>query len=420
MSQGPFALVDCNNFYVSCERVFQPHLERKPVMVLSNNDGCAVARSQEVKRLGIQMGAPLFEVRDLVEQHGIEVLSSNYALYGDMSQRVMKVASQFSPHCEVYSIDELFLDLSGFEHLDLEAYGRALQSKVRQWTGIPVSVGIGATKTLAKIANHCAKKNPFLCGVYHLDRDLDAVLKKMQVSEVWGIGPRWTQKLRALGIESAFDLARYDYRRIQQQFNVVLARTVLELQGLSCLPLEQVAPRKQIRVSRSFGSKVSDLKTMREALMNYTSRAAEKLRNQESRTQAVLVFLTTNPFNKKALQYKNSIAIQLPIETDDTVFLLKAALQGLNQIYRPGFVYKKVGVMLLDINREEPKQNDMFTQVDVFKRQKLMHVLDDCNQHFGRKTLHFAAQGFGRVWRMKQNQKSPDFTTDWNCLPKVR
>ena len=419
MSKGPFALVDCNNFYVSCERVFQPHLERKPVMVLSNNDGCAVARSQEVKRLGIQMGAPLFEVRDLVEQHGIEVLSSNYALYGDMSARVMKVASQFSPHCEVYSIDELFLDLSGFEHLDLEAYGRVLQSKVRQWTGIPVSVGIGATKTLAKIANHCAKKNPFLGGVYHL-QEKDVILNKMQVEDVWGIGPRWARKLRALGFESAGDLARCDYRRIQQQFNVVLARTVLELQGLSCLPLEQVAPRKQIRVSRSFGSKVSDLKTMREALMNFTSRAGEKLRNQESRTQAVLVFLTTNSFNKKALQYKNSIAIHLPIETDDTVFLLKAALQGLEQIYRPGFVYKKVGVMLLDINSQEPKQKDMFTQVDAMKRRKLMHVLDDCNQHFGRKTLHFATEGFQKKWRMRQENKSPNFTTDWECLPKVR
>ncbi len=421
MSEGPFALIDCNNFYVSCERVFQPDLNKRPVVVLSNNDGCAVARSNEAKRLGVGMGQPLFQFKDLVEAHRIQVLSSNYALYGDMSSRVMKVISQFSPLAEIYSIDEIFLDLRGFSHVDLVAYGRELKRMVWQWTGIPVSVGIGSTKTLAKVANRIAKKNPFHLGAYQLhEPDRQEALKGLDIEDVWGIGPRWARSLKACGIRSALDLASQDYRHIKRSYNVVLARTTLELQGTSCLALEQTQPKKQIRVSRSFGSKVSDFHLIREALTNFTARAGEKLRSQDSLTQALMVFVQTNRFDPKAKQYHNSCVMRLPIETDDTVLLLKASLAGLKQIYRPNYVYKKVGVILLDLKRESSEQQDLFLKVDALKRRKLMHVLDECNQQFERNALHFASEGYYDHWRMKQQTRTPRYTTHWHELAKVR
>lgn len=421
MAGGLFALIDCNNFYVSCERVFRPSLEKKPVVVLSNNDGCAVARSNEVKRLGVKMGAPLFEFKDLVERHQIEVLSSNYALYGDMSRRVMAILSQFSPSYEIYSIDEIFLDLQGFEHRDLLQYAKEIKATILQWTGIPVSVGIGPTKTLAKAANHIAKKNPFCRGVYSLQESARVEkLSALNVSDVWGVGPRWSKRLAALGVHTAYDLASQDYRYIKQQFSVVLARTVLELQGLSCLSLEQVVPRKQIRVSRSFGRPVNDFDTLREALTNFAARAAEKLRNQQSLTQGILIFVMTNRFKPSQPQYNNSIAISLPIETDDSVMLIKAAVQGLRAIYKDGYSYKKTGVMLLDLRQESCGQADMITRVDVAKRQKLMHALDDCNQMFGKKSLHFACEGFSGRWHMRQHSKTPSYTSCWDQLVQVR
>lgn len=417
MSDGPFALIDCNNFYVSCERVFRPDLEHRPVVVLSNNDGCAVARSNEVKRLGIAMGAPYFEFRNLIEQHNIKVLSSNYALYGDMSRRVMSIIREFSPESEIYSIDEIFLNLKGFEHYDLVHYLKGLREKVGQWTGIPVSVGIGATKTLAKVANRIAKKDPFQGGVYQLhESDRERHLKKLDIEDVWGIGPRWSKKLRALGLSSAYELTAMDYRHIKRQFNVVLARTALELQGLSCMPLEQVEPRQQIRVSRSFGRLISEFDPLREAVTNFAARAGEKLRNQHSLTRAILVFIKTNRFNLNQPQYQNSVVIQLPIETDDSVMLIKAAVQGLRAIYDENYAYKKAGVMLLDIHRQTSGQTDMFTQIDVAKRKKLMSTLDDCNQLFGKKTLHLAAEGFSGKWHMRQENKTPQYTTQWHQL----
>lgn len=416
-----FALIDCNNFYVSCERVFRPHLEGRPVVVLSNNDGCAVARSNEVKRLGVKMGAPLFEFKELVQRYQIEVLSSNYALYGDMSRRVMSILSSFSPDYEIYSIDEIFLNLEGFEHLDLIAYGKMIQATILQWTGIPVSVGIGSTKTLAKAANHIAKKNPFHRGVYYLQaQSRQEKLTSLKVSDVWGVGPRWAKRLESLGVSTAYDLACQDYRYIKQQFNVVLARTVLELQGLSCMPLEQVAARKQIRVSRSFGRPVTDFNTLRQALTNFAARAAEKLRSQQSLTQGVLVFVSTNRFNPNQKQYHNAIAINLPVETDDSVMLIKAAVQGLRAIYKEDYYYKKTGVMLLDLRQERCGQQDMITRIDIAKRQKLMHALDDCNQTFGKKTLHFASEGFTTQWRMRQENKTPRYTSCWDELVQVR
>ena len=418
MADGPFALVDCNNFYVSCERVFNPALQHRPVVVLSNNDGCAVARSNEVKRLGIKMGAPLFEFRDLVAQHNIEVLSSNYSLYGDMSNRVMQIVQGYSPLTEVYSIDEIFLNLKGMP-FDLEAWALKLKKQVLDWTGIPVSVGIGATKTLAKVANRMAKKNLFHGGVFELkeDRRIEA-LKALSIEEVWGIGSRWGKSLRSLGIQTAYDLTEQDYRHIQKQFNVVLARTALELGGLSCMPLEVMVPRKQIRVSRSFGERITKYEPIREALSSFTARAAEKLRAQGSLTQAILVFIQTNRFNEKEPQHHQSIVMQLPVATDDTIMLLKAARKGLEKIYKPNHRYKKTGIILLDLTREANGQNDLFFEANP-KRQALMEALDQCHEWFGRKSLHFASEGVKCAWQGRRGYVSAHQTTSWENLPKV-
>ncbi len=421
MRDGPFALIDCNNFYVSCERVFNPSLEGKPVVVLSNNDGCAVARSNEAKRLGIRMGAPLFEFRELVDSHSVTVLSSNYALYGDMSRRVMSILCQFSPDYEIYSVDEVFLNLKGFESFDLNQYMSEIKETIWRWTGIPVSVGIGATKTLAKVAGLHAKKNPFFRGRFYLEEP--ARLQKLQVlsvQDIWGVGPRWAQQLRSKGIQTAYDLATQDYRYIKQQFNIVLARVVLELQGFSCLPLEQVSQRKQIRVSRSFAVRATEFNVLREALTNFTARASEKLRNQGSLTRSLLIFIQTSAHHLNQKQYSQSMVMQLPVETDDSIMLIKAAIQGLRLIYKKDYLYKKVGVILLDLKHDASGQEDMITRIDIAKRRKLMSALDECNQQFVRKTLHLASEGFSTSWRMKQESKTSQYTTHWDELLQVK
>lgn len=423
------ALIDGNNFYVSCERVFQPELEGKPVVVLSNNDGCVVARSQEVRALGVPMGAPWFKLRDLAKQHGIIAKSSNYTLYADMSQRMHSVIGQFAPEQEIYSIDETFLDLTGFKR-DLVEYGLQIRQRVRQWTGIPVCVGIGSSKTLAKLANHSAKKvlvPDMANGVVNFNLmsslDLNQLFRSIDVGEVWGVGRRNKERLYDLGIQTVKDLRDSSVSRIKQEFNVVLARTVAELNGESCLALEEVAPPKQqIVSSRSFGQPVYLLKDLNEAVVSYASRASEKLRKQAHVAGAIQVFLQTNPFKPNEPQYNNGVTVKLVKPTDNAFRLSEAALYGLKRIYKPGYAYKKAGVMLMSLCPAEQVPVDLFSgfdEPDTQRAKNLMATLDEINAKMGRGTVRSAGEGIQKTWAMRSSNKSKAFTTDWKQLAIV-
>ena len=357
-----FALVDCNNFYASCERVFNPMLEGQPIVVLSNNDGCVVARSNEAKALGIGMGVPEFQIRSLLRARHVQVFSSNYTLYGDMSQRVMETLEQFCPDLEVYSIDEAFLSLVGFALRDLIEYGRQIRRTVKQWTGIPVSVGIAETKTLAKIANRIAKRTPDTGGVFDLlaCSDRDALLGRVPVEEVWGIGRNYAHVLIQHGITTAVQLREVDDQWIRTHMGIVGLRLVMELRGVSCLDLEQCpAPKQSLTCSRAFGTLINTLAEMEEAVSVYTSRVAEKLRGERLAATVLTVFLTTNEF-KDGPQYSNTLTLKLPIATDSTADLIRCALQGIRAIYRDGYHYKKAGVMLTGLVPASQTQADLF------------------------------------------------------------
>jgi DNA polymerase V len=416
----PIALVDCNNFYVSCERVFNPKLEGRPVVVLSNNDGCAVARSNEVKALGVKMGTPWFQMRDLAAQHGIVALSSNYALYADMSNRVMAILAEYSPDQEIYSIDESFLGLDGFNQLDLVEYGHGIRQRVKQWTGIPVCVGIAATKTLAKLANHCAKKglagSEGVCDFGRMSAaERSSLFSHIEVGEVWGIGRQLTKQLAGRGIATVEDLCTADAKTLRREFSVVVERTVTELNGIACMELEQAVPNKQqIQSSRSFGSYVYDLPTLNEAVATYIATAAVKLRAQESLAGMVQVYVRTNP-HKDAPQYQRGLTIPLPEATDDTLRLTRAALWGLKRIYRPGFAYQKAGVALLDLSDAANRQMSLVSTAK--DNTRLMQVMDRINALWGRGTLRSAAEGIEKEWRMKRGNMSPCYTTNWDDIP---
>ncbi len=420
--QQVIALVDCNNFYVSCERVFNPRLEGRPVIVLSNNDGCVVARSEEVKKMGVVMGSPAFKCRDLIKQHGIKVFSSNYALYGDMSQRVMETLSQFTPEMEVYSIDEAFLSLTGFRHLDLTDYASHIRITVKKWTGIPVSIGIGPTKTLAKVANRIAKKNPEHNGVFDLTAcpERDRLLDGLDVADIWGIGDQYAKFLNRHGIRTALQLRDAPDDMIREHLTVVGLRIVHELRGTSCLPLEVVhQPRKGIVSSRSFGRPVKTLAELRESVADYMASAAERLRGQHSVASYVHVFIATNRF-KKEPQYSNFITQRLPVPTASTQDLIRYALANLLKIYRPGYRYKKAGVMLTGIMADNRAQLDLFEPFTYrMNRKVIMGVMDEINNRWGGDTVHYAASGIGQLWQMKQSRKTPRFTTQWREIPVV-
>lgn len=384
-----FGLVDCNNFYASCERVFQPKLEGVPIVVLSNNDGCIIARSNEAKALGIPMGGAFYQVKPLCQKHGVQVFSSNYSLYGDMSRRVMQVLTESCPAVEIYSIDEAFLDLSGISPERLIPLMRELRTKVKQWTGIPVSIGMAPTKTLAKAANRLAKKDLGCGGVKMLatPEAQNTALASLDVGDVWGIGHRLSAKLNALDYTTALDLCGADPLSIRRQFNVVLERLVRELQGESCLTLEEVRPARQtILSSRSFGRLVTDIKDFEQAVATYTCRGAEKLRQDDLLAQAVLVMVRTNPFKAKEPQYRASQVVALPYPTDDNRVLATHTLQGLRTIYRKGFRYHKAGIMLLDLMPSDRWQPTLFHQPDP-KAQAVMQTLDKLNRRYGRHTL---------------------------------
>jgi len=419
-----FALVDGNNFYVSCERVFNPRLEGRPVVVLSNNDGCAVARSAEVKALGVKMGTPWFQMQGLAKRHGIIALSSNYELYADMSNRMMSVLATFSPEQEIYSIDECFLGLDGFERMDSLAYGQTIRQRVRHWVGIPVCVGMASTKTLAKLANHCAKKglagHDGVCDFACLsETERAALFRSLPVDEVWGVGRRLAAQLAERGIRTVEALRQADPATLRRSFSVVLERTRAELNGVSCLTLEDVSPpRQQIQSSRSFGQYVHDLPSLEEAVASYVSMAAEKLRRQHSLAGMLQVYLRTNPHRTDAPQYQQGLTVPLPTPTDDTLRLITVARWALKKIYRPGYAYQKAGVVLMNLCDAGTVQGDLFSNRQ--DNPRLMQAMDRINATWGRGTLRSAAEGIDKEWTMKREKKSPAYTTRWDQLPEAR
>ncbi|MFA7238813.1 MAG: Y-family DNA polymerase [Sulfuricellaceae bacterium] len=420
----PIALVDCNNFYVSCERVFNPKLEGKPVVVLSNNDGVAVSRSAEARALGVNMAEPWFKFERLAKKHGIIALSSNYTLYGDMSARVMSILSTFSPKQEIYSIDECFLDLSGFPSDSLVNYGQKIRQTVKRNVGIPVCVGIADTKTLAKLANHCAKKgfagSDGVCDFGRLsDAERSKLFASIPVGDVWGVGRKIAEKLLTMNIKTVEDLKTASPERISSQFSVVLVRTQQELNNVPCIELEDAgAPRQQIMVSRSFGTTVTALEDLSESVAYFATTAAGKLRQDGSVAASVCVYLHTNPFKENEPQYQQSKIVPLSQPSDDTTRLVKAALAGLKAIYRSGLDYKKSGVMLMGLQPKGSIQPTLFDDTDKqAKSDNLMHVMDSINRKMGKGSLTIAASGLGHGWAMRRDKMSPNYTTDWNELP---
>lgn len=418
-----YALLDCNNFYASCERVFKPDLEGRPVVVLSNNDGCVIARSAEAKALGIGMGEPYCKCRPLFETHRVQVFSSNYALYGDLSRRVMEVLGRLEPEVEVYSIDEAFFRLPQACPEEILANGSAIRAIVRREVGLPVSIGYGPTKTLAKIANRIAKEQPVHGGVFAIlpDQDVDQLLSAIEVGDIWGIGHQSARKLAARGICSALDFKNADVAWVRKQLTVTGARTQLELRGTPCIELEAAPPaRKSIVTSRSFGQPVTSLGDLWEAVATYVTIAAEKLRGSGQKAGGLQVFLATNRFREDAPQYANSQAVTLGRPTSATSELIGRALALLAELYRPGYVYQKVGVMLVDLRLEACGQCELFAPPESTKNRELMGALDNINHRWGRDTLRYAATGLARPWWHRQAKKSPAYTTNWAELPVAK
>ncbi|MBR5610119.1 MAG: Y-family DNA polymerase [Bacteroidales bacterium] len=417
-----YGLADCNNFFVSCERVFRPDLQGKPVIVLSNNDGCAVARSNEAKALGIKMGVPLFQVRDIVEKHGVTVFSSNYALYGDMSNRVQTTLRQMVPAVEVYSIDEAFLDLRGLEHTDLDALAKNISSVCKRNTGIPVSVGIAPTKTLAKIASKLCKQYPKLRGgcYMHRPQDIEKVLRKFPIEDVWGIGRRYSKRLKAYGVNTAWDFTQLEPRWIQQEMGVVGMNIWNELRGKPSIEFEtHIQDKQQICVSRSFSKEIYDFEALAEQVSLFTSMACEKLRKQKSACHYVLVFLLTNRHKESAPQHMEGRTIAFPVGTDSTLEINESVLKALRAMYKQGYGYKKAGAILSGIIPKASVMPDMFDTVDRQKHDHLMSVVDTINAKNGHSGVYFASQSLEGI-RMNRQHLSQRFTTEWDEVITVK
>lgn len=419
-----FALVDCNNFFASCERAFNPKLIGKPVVVLSNNDGCVIARSDEAKKIGIPMGAPVFENEELFEMHDVQAFSANFTLYGDMSQRVMGILSRYTPELEIYSIDEAFLSLDSLHIKNPTEYMRQIRELILRSTGIPVSIGIASTKTLAKIANHMAKKNKETGGVvdWNMVENQDEVLSKLPVGEVWGVGWHNTKKFNELGIYNIKQLKECDDAWIRKNFAVTTLRTVTELRGISCFKVEAMQdPKKGIISSRSFGKPVYELKELEEAVATYTSRACEKLRHQKSAATYIYVSIITNRFRPDQPQYYASKIVKLPSSTWYPPDLIKAAHFGLHQIYKKGYRYKKAMIMLFGIVPQSDIQLSYFkSDYDFEKMEKITDTIDKINMQFGTEFIKYAATGIRQRWRMKREQMSNRYTTSWKELLVVQ
>ncbi len=415
-----FLLVDCNNFYVSCQRIFNPSLEKKPVVVLSNNDGCIIARSNEAKNLGIPMGAPYFEYRRLLTRHKVTVFSSNYELYGDISNRIMTILRDFGVDIEVYSIDEAFLRIES-ARINVTDFCLSIRQKIKMWVGIPVSIGIGPSKTLAKVANLIAKRQN-LNGVYDLTdpQRQNQILPEMNLSDVWGIGNRLVIQLNKLGIQNPQQLRDAPTMEIRKRFGVTVERTVLELRGISCLSLQHFQPRKNIICSRSFRQALQNIQDMEEAISQFTATACMKLRKQKSKAQGLYIFLQTNLWSKKERPYSNGVFCPFEAPTADTFAAVQIAKKELQKIYLPQRQYKKAGVMLTDIVPESSVQADLFVNYPQHrKRDRVMQVLDEVNAALGAKSLYVAAQGAIAKRLHGALLKSPCFTTKWTDIPRV-
>ncbi len=409
------ALVDCNNFYASCERLFRPELQDKPVVVLSNNDGCVIARSNEAKALGIQMGAPAFMMEAFMAKHKVAVFSSNYTLYGSLSNRVMNVLKGFVQSVEVYSIDEAFLDLSGFINQNLSDLAAKIRESVTNDVGIPVSIGVAPTKTLAKMANRYAKKECKKSGVYIAEHQhqIDQLLEYTSVGDVWGIGHQFSKKLTLNNIHSAADFVKMNEAWIRKNMTVVGQRMLNELKGISCIEWDEMpAPKKEICAAKSFGKLLSAKEDIREPLASYTNICAAKLRKQKSCAGVVHVFIQTNTHRTQDKQYFRSVTIRLEVPTNNTSELIKAAMKGLDIIYKPGYNFKKTGVILFELIPEKNVQLGLFDKADRERNKKLMRTYDVINAKFGRDMVKYAAQGFDNQWKLRQEKLSPCYTTD--------
>ena len=413
------ALVDCNNFYASCERVFNPKIEKKPVIVLSNNDGCVIARSNEAKTLGIKMGHPAFKLKNLIEEYNINVFSTNFALYGDLSKRVMNVMSTEVEKMEIYSIDEAFLDFTDYASKER---GVAIREKVKKWTGIPVSVGIAQTKVLAKVAAHIAKKHT-KAGVFMFDDEnlIRRALNVFAVEDLWGVGTKNAQKLKAVGVHTALQFRQCDSNWVNRNLSVNGVRLQKELFGEVCYPLELTRKRKQnICTARSFGSEIKKLSKLKEAIGSYANTCATKLRKEKSCCATVSVFLSTNPFNPQAKQYNPYKVIQLNVPTNDSMEIVKLAIKGLESIYRNDCIYRKAGVIVGRIVPQGQTQLSLFDSLDRGKRKNINIAVDKVNSLMGKNKIHLAVEGNGRKWKLKQERLSPCYTTRFAEILEVR
>ena len=412
------ALIDCNSFYVSCERLFNPKIKNVPVVVLSNNDGCVISRSTEAKKLGIKMGEPYFKVKELVKKNNVQIFSSNYSLYGDLSRRVMKVLKGFSDKIEIYSIDEAFIDLSHIKDENIEDYGKKIRERVLKWTGIPTSVGISCTKTLSKVANHVAKKNK--TGVIFLKDNIDDVLKNFDISDIWGVGRQLSKLYIKNGINNAYKLKNISNSWVKKSTNVLGAKTVMELRGIPCINLEtEETKRKSCCVSRSFGRKIESLNKLKESITTHCLNAAEKIRNDNQTTRSITVFIRTSPFDKNRKYYSNSLTIDLPVATNNSLELVKVAIEGLKKIYKYGYFYQKAGVILSKLSEAGEKNLNLLTPILENKSQTLMKAIDVTNAKYGRNVISVAQAGINNSWKMRREHSSKIDTASFDSLPKI-
>ncbi len=414
------ALVDCNSFYVSCERLFNPRIRKKPVVVLSNNDGCIISRSNEAKALGIKMGEPYFKARDIILKNKVEVFSSNYSLYGDLSRRVMRTLKRFNSDIEVYSIDEAFMDLSNYTDTEVESVGREIRQTVLKWTGIPTSIGIAKTKTLSKVANHIAKKKQ--SGVTSLIgiENLDPILEKVEINDVWGVGRQLTKFYQKNGIYNAKQLKNKSNTWIKKSSNVLSSRTAMELRGVPCIDIETTqTKRKSCVVSRSFGKRIETFQELKEAVANYCLNASEKIRSESLVAKAITVFVRTSPFQRNFGYYSNSKTVDFPIATNNSIETVKTAVASLESIFKNGYRYQKAGVMLTGLSNADGKKNLFSTEKDE-KINSLMRSIDNTNYRYGRATLSLASAGVHKKWNMRRQYSSKIDTADFYSLPKIR
>ena len=416
--KNKIALVDCNSFYVSCERLFNPKIQKKAVVVLSNNDGCVISRSREAKDLGIKMGEPYFKAKDIIIKNKVEVYSSNYALYGDISRRVMKVLKTFSPKVEIYSIDEAFIDLSFIDEKGVEDYGREIRSRVLKWTGIPTSVGIASTKTLSKVANHIAKKEK--AGVIYLNTNIDEKLKKFPIEDVWGVGKQLSKFYHKNNISNAYDLKNVSKTWVKKGTNVLGAKTAMELRGIPCIDLQiDQEKRKNCCVSRSFGRKVKDLNELEESVITHCLNAAEKIRADDQIAKTITVFIRTSPFDKNRRYYSNSKTIDLAIPTSNSIELIKNAVKALTDIYKYGYAYQKAGIILSGLKDANQNDQNLLTPLLENKSKKLMKAIDYTNTKYGRYAISIAQAGLSKGWKMRREHSSKIDTASFDSLPKI-